>query len=226
MAGALLVSLNSKTTPGGVPFDLWRDTRLVSLVSREPEPHDQKLAEDAASDKRTTDSMIPSIYAELRQLAIKKLSNEAPGHTLSATELVHEAYLILAKNDEPQWNHRGHFYVAAAESMRRILIGRSRRRKAAKRGGGVTPEQLAEDSIHAPAAPERDDELIALDDALQKLAVEDERKVQVVNLRYFVGLSLEEAAEALGISRATAKRDWRFARAWLRREMTDGEAQA
>jgi RNA polymerase sigma factor (TIGR02999 family) len=167
--------------------------------------------------------MIPSVYDNLRQLAAKKLANEAPGQTLSATALVHEAYLVLAKSDDPQWNHRGHFYVAAAEAMRRILIGRARRRKAAKRGGGVKPQPLAEDSINAPAAPVEEEEFIALDDALKKLAVEHERKVRVVNLRYFAGLSIEETAEVLDISPATAKRDWVFARAWLQRELSKGE---
>jgi RNA polymerase sigma factor (TIGR02999 family) len=171
------------------------------------------------SEKRTTDSMIESIYGELRGLAAKKLAHEAPGQTLSATALVHEAYLVLAKSDEPQWDNRGHFYVAAAETMRRILINRARARQAQKRGGGVKPVPLPEDSIDMPAAPTRADELVALDDALTKLGQEDERKVKLVNLRYFVGLNIDEASEVLGVSRNTAKRDWAFSKVWLQREL-------
>jgi RNA polymerase sigma factor (TIGR02999 family) len=163
--------------------------------------------------------MIPSIYAELRQLAARKMANEAAGQTLSATALVHEAYLALSKTDEPQWENRGHFYVAAAEAMRRILIGRARRKNAAKRGGGVTPEELGENSIIVDLTPTRDDELIAIDEALVKFAVDHERKARLVNLRYFVGLTVDEAAEVLGLSKTTAKRDWVFARAWLEREL-------
>tara|TARA_R110002096_G_scaffold61443_6_gene152719 strand:- start:3032 stop:3535 length:504 start_codon:yes stop_codon:yes gene_type:complete len=166
--------------------------------------------------------MIPSVYDELRRLAAKKLANEAPGQTLSATELVHEAYLVLSKRDEAQWDHRGHFYVAAAETMRRLLIGRARRKNAARRGGGVRPEPLPEDSINAPAVPVRDDELIALDEALEKLEQEDQRKGRLVSLRYFVGLTIKEAAVVLDISPATAERDWTFSRAWLQRELTEG----
>jgi RNA polymerase sigma factor (TIGR02999 family) len=194
---------------------------VAVMFSRRPTlPEMSETAEKL--EKRTTDSMIPSIYAELRQLAAKKLATEAPGQTLSATALVHEAYLALSRIDEPQWDNRGHFYVAAAEAMRRILIGRARRKNAAKRGGGVTPEPLAEDSIIAPSVPDRDDELIAIDDALVKFAKDHERKARLVNLRYFVGLTIDEAAEVLGISKATAKRDWVFARAWLERELTQG----
>ena len=153
-------------------------------------------------------------------LAARKLANESPGQTLSATALVHEAYLFLSKDDRPQWDNKGHFYVAAAESMRRILISRARRRNAVQRGSGQKPVQLAEDSIHAPMAPTKDEELLALEEALKKLEQEDERKVRLVTLRYFVGLSIEEATETLAISKATAKRDWLFARAWLQRELT------
>lgn len=143
----------------------------------------------------------------MRRLAPRKLANERAGQTLSATALVHEAYLVLQKTNEPRWDHRGHFYAAAAEAMRRILIGRARKKNAQLRGGRVKDEPLPEDSINAPAASERDDELIDLDDALTKLGEQDERKMQLVNLRYFVGLNIEEAADALEISKATAKRD-------------------
>lgn len=174
------------------------------------------------SEKRSTDSMIPSIYRELRQLAAKKISCESADQSLSATALVHEAYLVLAKDGDPRWDNRGHFYTAAAVVMRRILIDRARRKMAQRRGGGVKAEPLADDSIHAPAAPSQPDELLALNDALDKLTKEDKRKGELVMLRYFVGLSIEEAADALGISKATAKRDWVFSRAWLLRELEEG----
>lgn len=170
---------------------------------------------------RTTNSMIPSIYAELRVLAAKKLANEAPGQTLSATALVHEAYLVLARTDEAKWDNRGHFYVAAAQAMRRILIDRARAKLTQRRGKGEKPLPLPEDSVFSPAVPTRADELIALDDALVKLGKEDERKQQLVCLRYFVGLTIDEAAKALDISRNTAKRDWNFAKVWLQRELND-----
>jgi RNA polymerase sigma factor (TIGR02999 family) len=175
--------------------------------------------EGTDTERHRTDSMIPSLYDSLRQLAAKKLSNEPSGQTLSATALVHEAYLSLHKGD-PQWDNKGHFYVAAAEAMRRILIGQARRKHAHKRGDGVKLQPLPDDSIHAPMSPVRSEELLALDEALEKLGQSDPRKVKLVNLRYFVGLSLEEAAQALSISVATASRDWSYARAWLGRELS------
>ena len=171
--------------------------------------------------KHSTESIIPEIYDELRQLAAKKLSNESAGQTLSATALVHEAYLVLGNADEPKWDNRGHFYVAAAEAMRRILIDRARAKLAQRRGGGQKPLPLPEDSVNFPAAPTRADELIALDDALEKLGGEDQRKQKLVALRFFVGLSIDDAAEVLDISRNTAKRDWIFSKAWLQRELNE-----
>ena len=197
--------------------------RLYAVQSDPQQLQPEGLAPKRTGEKRSTGSIIPSVYTELRALAAKKLATETPGQTLSATALVHEAYLVLGKSDEAQWDNKGHFYVAAAEAMRRILIGRARRRKAAKRGGGVRPVPLADDSINAPAAAVDEEEFIALDDALNRLALNHERKVQVVNLRYFAGLSIDETAEALEISPATAKRDWLFARAWLHRELSKGE---
>jgi RNA polymerase sigma factor (TIGR02999 family) len=182
----------------------------------DPENPDDR---ESASRKHSTDSLIPSVYDKLRELAAKKLANESAGQTLSATALVHDAYLVLAKTDEPKWDNRGHFYVSAAEAMRRILIDRARARNALRRGGGQKPLPLPEDSIHWPAAPTRSDELIALDEALEKLGAEDKRKQQLVTLRYFVGLTIDEAAEVLRISRNTAKRDWNFAKAWLQLEL-------
>jgi RNA polymerase sigma factor (TIGR02999 family) len=160
--------------------------------------------------------MVPSMYEQLRSLAAKKMANEAPGQTIGATALVHEAYLRVAGSGEQEakWDNRGHFYVAAATAMRRILIDRARRKKAIRHGGEWRRTEL--DIIDAPAAvSEPSDELIALDEALRELAEEDERKARLVELRYFVGLTSQEAADVLGISKPTADRDWTFARAWL-----------
>lgn len=174
---------------------------------------------DESGRHRAAD-LLPSMYEDLRQLAIRKLANEMPGQTLNATALVHEAYLRVTREpDDSRWDTKGHFYIAAAEAMRRILIDRARRRKAVKHGGDLKREPL--DSIVAPAAPDRSEQLLALDDALKRLAAEDERKAQVVKLRYFVGLSVEEVAEILEASTATVKRDWAFARAWLHHEIAE-----
>jgi RNA polymerase sigma factor (TIGR02999 family) len=186
------------------------------------EPPEPQTPPDDSEEKRSTDSLIPEIYDELRKLAGHQLASERAGQTLSATALVHEVYLVLQRDGKPQWANRRHFYVASAQAMRRILIGRARRKNAIRRGGGVAPEPLPDDSIHAPAAPEKPDELIALDDALTKLATQDERKADLVSLRYFVGQTIEEAAQVLGISIATAKRDWSFARAWILEELEEG----
>jgi RNA polymerase sigma factor (TIGR02999 family) len=172
--------------------------------------------------RRRSAELIATVYHDLRRLAAQKLTREAPGHTLSATALVHEAYLrISAGETASRWESRGHFYMAAAEAMRRILIDRARRKKAARHGGGVEHEPL--DSIEAPeSAREISDRLLALDDALEKLAAHDERKARLVELRYFVGFTSEEAAEVLGISKPTADRDWTYAKAWLYREIARG----
>ncbi len=163
------------------------------------------------------------MYDELRNLAAQKMSMEAPGQTIGATALVHEAYLRIVKSEEDvRWDNRGHFYMAAAEAMRRILIDRARRKKAVRHGGEWQRTGL--DTINAPAtAPEKSDELLALDEALQEFLKLDERKGQLVKLRYFVGLSSAEAAEVLGISKATADRDWAYARAWLHSKVRPGK---
>jgi len=170
---------------------------------------------DAREQKRRAAELLPSMYEELRKLAAQKLAGERPGQTINATALVHEAYLRIAKTEEDvRWDNRGHFYMAAAEAMRRILIDRARRRQAIRHGGEWERTEL--DSINAPAAvPDKSEALLALDEALRELGRQDERKARLVKLRYFVGLELTEAAEMLAISPATAKRDWAFARAWL-----------
>jgi len=167
-------------------------------------------------DPRAADALLAHVYDELRRLAAAKVAREAPGHTLQATDLVHEAYLQLAGNDLPCENRR-HFFGAAAEAMRRVLIQRARRRNTLKRGGGLDRRHDLDDL--PIAAPVPDDDLVALDDALDKFAALDPLKAELVRLRYFTGLTGAEAAEVLGISPATADRHWAYARAWLRTEM-------
>jgi len=162
-------------------------------------------------DARAADDLLPLVYEELRLLAAQKLSQEPPGQTLQATALVHEAYIRLVEAESRNWNSRNHFFMAAAEAMRRILIENARRKKSLKRGAGHQQVDLDD----AAALDESSDDLIALDEALAKLAAEDPTKADLVKLRYFGGLSIDQAAEVLGISRATAVRHWSFARAWL-----------
>jgi RNA polymerase sigma factor (TIGR02999 family) len=162
--------------------------------------------------------LLPQVYDELRRLAAARLAHEAPGQTLDATGLVHEAYLrLVGPADERRWKDRGHFFAAAAQAMRHLLVDHARRKRREKHGGGRRHVELGE-SVPAPSGPERD--LLALDEALNKLAAEDPEAAAVVQLRYFGGLSVEEAAEALGTSRATAYRHWAFARAWLLHELS------
>ncbi|MBW3598518.1 MAG: sigma-70 family RNA polymerase sigma factor [Planctomycetes bacterium] len=173
-------------------------------------------------DPRAAEQLLPLVYAELRKLAARKLAQEAPGQTLQATALVHEAYLRLAGAPGAQsWDSRGHFFAAAAEAMRRIMIDRARDKKRLKRGGGARRVDL-ERLVVAESAS--DDELVALDDALEKLAGEDPRAAELVKLRFFAGLTLEEAAQVLGMARRTADRSWAYARAWLFRELRESDA--
>jgi RNA polymerase sigma factor (TIGR02999 family) len=167
-------------------------------------------------DPLAAQALLPKVYDELRKLAAQKMAREKPGQTLEATALVHEAYLRLVGTEEPGWNGRGHFFAAAAEAMRRILIERARRRQAQRRGGGRKRLELDQAEL---AAPERSDDLLALDEALELLASKDARKAELVKLRYFAGLTMEQAAEVLGIAPATAHRDWNYARAWLHRSI-------
>jgi RNA polymerase sigma factor (TIGR02999 family) len=173
-------------------------------------------------DAYAADQLLPLVYNELRQLAAQKMAQEAPGQTLQATALVHEAYLRLVDVEKVQhWNSRGHFFAAAAEAMRRILIENARRKKAAKYGGDRRRLDLAEAEIAAQARPE---ELLLLDDALALFAQEDATAAQVAKLRLFTGLSVEEVADVLSMSRATAFRHWTYARAWLHAQMCSDEA--
>jgi RNA polymerase sigma factor (TIGR02999 family) len=172
-------------------------------------------------DPRAAAQLLPLVYDELRQLAAQRLAQEKPGQTLDATALVHEAYLRLAGVAGPQhWNSRKHFFAAAAEAMRRILVENARRKRRLKYGGGRRREDLHPDLV---AAPDPDEALLALDVALVKLAGRDPLKARLVELRYFAGLTGDQAAQVLGISPKTADRYWAYARAWIRREM-EGDA--
>ena len=170
-------------------------------------------------DVRAADELLPVVYQQLRLLAAQKLSAESPGQTLQAPALVHEAYIRLVGTQNPNWNRRGHFFAAAAEAMRRILIENARRKQRIKHGG----EQQKVDLDQADLAIEGPSEdLIALDEALQKLTLEDPAKAELVKLRYIAGLTIEQAAGLLKISRATADRYWSYARAWLFQEINKG----
>jgi RNA polymerase sigma factor (TIGR02999 family) len=164
-------------------------------------------------DPHAAAALLPLVYDELRRLAAQKLAHEKPGQTLDATALVHEAYLRLVGDGPRTWDHRGHFFAAAAEAMRRLLVERARHKKSLRAGGGRQRLDLAD---VAPAAEPPGEDLLALDEALEKLAAADPRKAAVVKLRFFAGLTNAQAAAALGISPATADNDWAYARAWLR----------
>ena len=169
-----------------------------------------------AGDPKAAKELLPLVYDELRKLAAHKLAGEALGQTLQPTALVHEAWLKISGNEQRAWNGRQHFFAAAAEAMRRILVDRARRRLAAKRGAGEA--HLDADQLEIPT-PAPDDQLLAVSDALEKFAAVDPRKAELVKLRYFVGMTFEEAAGALGIAVPTAKEWWAYSRAWLRVEI-------
>jgi RNA polymerase sigma factor (TIGR02999 family) len=177
----------------------------------------QILQQIESGDPSAAKQLLPVVYDELRKLATARLAQEKPGQTLQATALVHEAYLRLVDGEQAgHWESRGHFFAAAAESMRRILVESARRKQRLKRGGDLTRREFREASIAASGVHE---DLLELDAALDRLRIEDPQAVQLVHLRYFVGLSIPEAAELLDISPRTADRLWAFARAWLHREI-------
>src|SRR5262245_16040844 len=170
-------------------------------------------------DPRAAEQLLPLVYNELRRLAAERMAQEKPGQTLQATALVHEAYLRLVAADRSQpWNSRGHFFAAAAEAMRRILIEQARHKRSAKGGGQLRRVELHEEQV---AAPSRDVDLIALDEALVKLAEYDGRKAELVKLRFFAGLTIAQAAATLGIAESTADADWAYAKSWLRLALAD-----
>jgi RNA polymerase sigma factor (TIGR02999 family) len=168
-------------------------------------------------ETKAADELLPLVYEELRRLAAQKMSRESSDQTLQPTALVHEAWLRLTGTPDIKWDNCGHFFAAAAEAMRRILIENARRKRALRHGGGQQRLDVADVDIATLAG---DDELLAVHEALDKLAARDKHKADLVKLRYFVGLTLEEAARILGISLATAKRDWSYSRAWLYREIS------
>jgi RNA polymerase sigma factor (TIGR02999 family) len=174
----------------------------------------QVLSAIERGDPHASEQLLPLIYQELRRLASSMLAKEPPGQTLQATALVHEAYVRLVDAEgEQKWNHRGHFFAAAAEAMRRILVEKARRKQRVKHGGEHQRVEMDDERLvcSVPA-----DQLLALDEALERFGQEEPEKARLVKLRFFAGLSIEEAADALGISRATASRHWTYARAWLR----------
>ena len=167
-------------------------------------------------DPKAADALLPLVYDELRRLAAHRMAAEAPGQTLQATALVHEAWLRLGGNDQPSWQNRAHFFAAAAEAMRRILIDKARRKNYLRHGGGA--ERVNLDGLDLAARVD-DEQLLALNEALDHLAAHDATKAEVVKLRFFAGLTNVQAARVLGVSEPTVKRHWAYARAWLFREM-------
>jgi RNA polymerase sigma factor (TIGR02999 family) len=175
------------------------------------------LTDIEQGDRKATDELLPIVYNELRRLAAHKMASERPGHTLQPTALVHEAWLKLVDPPSQSWQNRAHFFGAAAEAMRRILIARARRKLTQRRGAGAAHLDVDELELASPAP---DDQLLALDEALDCFAALEPQQAELVKLRYFVGLRIDEASQVLGISEATAKRWWAYARAWLFNEIS------
>lgn len=179
----------------------------------------QILTAIRAGDDLAAGQLFEHVYAELRRVAAQKMSNESAGHTLQPTALVHEAWLRLGADAQPHWQNRAHFFAAAAEAMRRILVDRARRKRAQCRGAGAEHVEFEALQIASPA---EDEQLLALNDALDRFAAIDAPKAELVKLRYFVGLTTEQAAKVMNISEPTAKRWWAYAKAWLFRECQAG----
>lgn len=177
------------------------------------------LSQIEQGNPQAAEQLLPLVYAELRKLAAAKLAHEQPGQTLQATALVHDAYIRLVDQEQAQrWDNRGHFFVAAAEAMRRILVDNARRRQSLKQGGNIEQQNLDDLSI---AAPEPDDKLLAVSEALEQLSATDKPAAELVKLRYFAGLTGKEAAAALGLAERSADRIWVYARAWLLKRLSD-----
>ncbi len=189
-------------------------------MSQAPQNVTQLLIGWGQGDKEALDRLVPIVYDELRRQAARYLRHERAGHTLQTTALIHEAYLRLIDQKNVHWQNRAHFFGIAAQLMRRILVDHARTRKRAKRGGSDIRVPL-EDAVAIARAPQLD--VVALDEALNRLAEIDEQQGKIVELRFFSGLTVEETAEVLGISPATVKRDWSMAKAWLHREISSDE---
>jgi RNA polymerase sigma factor (TIGR02999 family) len=172
-------------------------------------------------DPRAAEDLLPLVYDELRRLAAQKLAQERPGQTLQATALVHEAYLRLVGDHEVRWDGRGHFFAAAAEAMRRILVEKTRRKQRVRHGGGLQQHPIEGDEA-VIASPADEADLLALNDVLDRLEAASPRRAQLVKLRYFAGFTLPEVARMLGVSQSTAEADWTYAKAWLKRELEKG----
>jgi RNA polymerase sigma factor (TIGR02999 family) len=177
----------------------------------------QMLAAIEQGDAKAADKLLPLVYEELRKLAAHRMAHEAAGQTLQPTALVHEAWMRLVGEVNPKFENRAHFFAAAAEAMRRILIDNARRKRALRHGGGQQRVDLQQ--VELPSAADQDDQLLAVNEALDKLAAQNKVEAELVKLRYFVGMTLEEAADVLGISARTADNYWAHARAWLFREL-------
>ena len=182
----------------------------------------QMLTAIGKGESRAAEELLPLVYAELRHLAAHKLSHEKPGQTLQATALVHEAWLRLVREDERKWNGSRHFFFAAAEAMRRILIENARRKQRLKHGGQMHRVNLEDIALASPMKP---DELLALDEALERLATEDPEAAQLIKLRFFAGLGHQETAEIMGITRRAADGLWAYARTWLFQEMRNDRVE-
>jgi RNA polymerase sigma factor (TIGR02999 family) len=190
---------------------------MLIRMQQRPENITELLASYGRGDKESLDQLMPIVYEELRRQAARYLRREQAGHTLQTTALIHEAYVRLVDQRNMQWQNRAHFFGIAAQMMRRILVDHARSKKRTKRGGSEVRVSLDEATV---AVKGQDLDVVALDEALQRLAEIDEQQSRVVELRFFSGLSVEETAEVMGISKSTVKRDWSMAKAWLHRELS------
>ena len=199
-----------------------KSASLVDQLTAQLNRMDTTSHEQGGGSRVPADLLLPLVYEELRNLAARKMAREAPGQTLQATALVHEAWMRIG-GEEQSWENRAHFYGAAAEAMRRILIDAARRKQTRKHGGDLERIDLDDIEIEAPVPG---DKLLELHEALDLLAEHDPRKAQLVKLRYFAGLTIEESAKLLGISTPTAKRDWSYSRAWMMQRIKEGGGQS
>ena len=209
---------------GSVPFfpPSYPSPVIMPLMTVDPEKQITRLLQVAArSGPESADRLLPLVYDQLRALARASMARETPGQTLQPTALVHEAYLRVIGDEDPGWNSRGHFYAAASRAMRRILVEQARRKSRAKHGGGRDRVPLRDEAEAVESDPT---DVIAVDEAVRRLEARDPRKGEIVNLRYFAGLTVEETARALEVSVGTVEREWRYIKAWLQVELDGAEA--